>query len=376
MNCGGVIVIRQRAGYPDETIMVKTKAGHYGFPKGKRNKGESDYGTAIRELGEETGIKEDEIKFCVQSENGNCYKFLENKIVYYLALLKSSVLVSKEKTIKFDPDELADVRWVQITSALAMENHNLKQIRKDILTEAYLIFQQCTCFREKPEVKEQKSKEKNNYVPAAEVVAEVKKVYKPDSLDNNNMSRISKRLSWILRHGAVDLGLKVNTDGSVLLDDILKMPDFKNVNVKDIKKVVDNNDKKRFGLSEDPVNGSVRIRANQGHSHKVAEKIENDALLKKVTTPFPICFHGTYRKFAEKIKKTGLNRMGRKHIHLTNSLDAVSGVRSNVNALVYIDMAAAMNDGMIFYLSDNDVILTEGIDGNIDPKYISNIKYK
>ncbi|AYV83658.1 MAG: Tpt1/KptA family RNA 2'-phosphotransferase [Hyperionvirus sp.] len=349
MNCGGVIVIKR--GKPDETIMVKTRAGHYGFPKGKRKKGETDFMTAVRELEEETGLIVDDIKFCVDSDTGAYYKFVENKIVYYLGLL-----TNEKKSIKFDLNELEEVQWIPIGTALAMEERNLKKVRRDILGSAYEVFVNCKTFTDKPEVE---------LVPM--------KKTKGGSM---NEMQLSKKLSWILRHGAVDIGLTVGKDGSVLVSDLMDLDDMKNVTVADIVKVVESNDKNRFTLSNDAVSGASRIRANQGHSHKVGEKINNEELLKRITIPMPICFHGTYQKFVTTIKKTGLNRMGRKHVHLTSSLTAVSGVRSNVTALVYIDMARAMADGMIFYLSDNDVILTEGINGVIDPKYISKITSK
>jgi len=345
-------VIRQKP-HSDETIMVKTPAGHYGFPKGKRKKGEKIITTALRELDEETGLLLKDIKFCIKADCGEYIKLVENKILYYLALLNCD-----EKAIAFDPEELAEVKWIPIKTALEMDDYHFRQGRKDILIEAYELFKTCS-FTDEPEVETPKDKPGKIKVRG----------------DKSHMN-LSKKLSWILRHGAVDLGLTIETDGSILLNDIMKMDDFKNVTIKDIEDVVANNDKKRFSFSDDKRTAELRIRANQGHSHKVAENISNVELLKEITVANSLCYHGTYKKFAEEIRKTGLNRMGRKHIHLTNSPNAISGVRPNVNAFVYIDMAAAMKDGMIFYISDNEVILTEGINGNIDPKYITKITYK
>ena len=48
--CAGIIVFDN-----DKTILVQTKAGRFSFPKGKRNKSESELETAWRELQEETG---------------------------------------------------------------------------------------------------------------------------------------------------------------------------------------------------------------------------------------------------------------------------------------------------------------------------------
>ena len=40
---------------------------------------------------------------------------------------------------------------------------------------------------------------------------------------------MSKKLSWLLRHGAIEEGLNMGTDGFVKLDDILARNDFKGV---------------------------------------------------------------------------------------------------------------------------------------------------
>jgi len=38
-------------------------------------------------------------------------------------------------------------------------------------------------------------------------------------------------------------------------------------------------------------------------------------------------------------------------------------MRSSCDIIVQIDMEAAMKDGIPFYISSNNVILTEGVDG-------------
>lgn len=47
----------------------------------------------------------------------------------------------------------------------------------------------------------------------------------------------------------------------------------------------------------------------------------------------------------------------------------LSGFRATCNLLIYLDLPKAMEDGILFYRSANDVILTEGVDGVVAPKY-------
>lgn len=62
--------------------------------------------------------------------------------------------------------------------------------------------------------------------------------------------------------------------------------------------------------------------------------------------------------------------MARNHIHLTPGYPEdgklISGMRTTCSLFIEIDMAKAMADGAKFYLSKNNVILSEGLDGAFD----------
>ncbi len=60
--------------------------------------------------------------------------------------------------------------------------------------------------------------------------------------------QVSKTLSWLLRHGAQEMGLNIRKDGYVTIDDLLNCPNVKKIKTsfEEIQKVVDENDKKRF----------------------------------------------------------------------------------------------------------------------------------
>ena len=54
------------------------------------------------------------------------------------------------------------------------------------------------------------------------------------------------------------------------MDDLLKLRQFQRYSEDDVKKVVAENDKKRFALKNDPETDRLQIRANQGHTMEVS----------------------------------------------------------------------------------------------------------
>ena len=78
--------------------------------------------------------------------------------------------------------------------------------------------------------------------------------------------RLSKALSWLLRHNAVSQGIAIRPDGYVKISAVLNHPKFKDFTLDDIIKVVDTNEKKRFEILEDAQGQKEYIRAVQGHS--------------------------------------------------------------------------------------------------------------
>ncbi|CAN7007865.1 unnamed protein product [Brassica oleracea var. botrytis] len=140
-------------------------------------------------------------------------------------------------------------------------------------------------------------------------------------------------------------------------------------------KAVRRDNKQRFSLVEE--NGELLIRANQGHS---ITTVESEKLLKPILSPeeAPVCVHGTYRKNLESILASGLKRMNRLHVHFSCGLptdgEVISGMRRDVNLLIFLDIKKALEDGIAFYISDNKVILTEGVDGVVPVDYFQKIE--
>ena len=90
--------------------------------------------------------------------------------------------------------------------------------------------------------------------------------------------------------------------------------------------------------------------------------------------------HGTYYKPLPLIAKTGLNKMGRNHIHLAKGLpgksEVISGMRASSQVVIELNMVKAMcgEDKIPFYVSKNGVIFAEGVpDGSIPTKYFRSV---
>ncbi|KAL2892420.1 tRNA 2'-phosphotransferase 1 [Bienertia sinuspersici] len=199
---------------------------------------------------------------------------------------------------------------------------------------------------------------------------------------SNKIDALGRLLVRILRHGATELNLDMRSDGYVKLQDLLKLNIKSRSNIPlsshsidEIQEAVRIDNKQRLGLLQE--DGELWIRANQGHSVK---SVETENLLEPILSAeeIPVCIHGTYKRHLESILASGLKRMNRLHIHFACGLPqdkvVISGMRRDVNLLIFIDTKKAMEDGMKFYKSENEVLLTEGFNGVVPAKYFQKIE--
>ncbi|CAH8330361.1 unnamed protein product [Eruca vesicaria subsp. sativa] len=198
----------------------------------------------------------------------------------------------------------------------------------------------------------------------------------------DKIDALGRLLTRVLRHMATELRLNMRGDGFVKVADLLNLnlktsanTPLKSHTIDEIREAVRRDNKQRFSLVEE--DGELLIRANQGHS---ITTVESEKLLKPVMSPeeAPVCVHGTYRKNLESILASGLKRMNRLHVHFSCGLptdgEVISGMRRDVNVLIFLDIKKALEDGIAFYISDNKVILTEGIDGVVPVDYFLKIE--
>jgi len=184
--------------------------------------------------------------------------------------------------------------------------------------------------------------------------------------------KISKMFSYVLRHAAHKLDVRIRKDGFVRLREIMKLKNFKPYTLEELMAVVYFDEKERYTMVRE-YDGELLIRANQGHTMKV---VESTLLLETIENPDDVqeCVHGTYLVHWPFIKRQGLSKVARNHIHLANGLPEdgkIRGMRSTAELFVYVDVGKAMEDGVVFYRSKNDVILTQGYDGWLPTKYFA-----
>lgn len=115
-SCGAVI-FRKHHGNTELLLIKHTNGGHWFFPKGHVEPGETEAQTALREVREETGL---EVQIDTSFREVVSYsprKDTIKNVVYFLAWVKS-------KEIRPQPEEVSQVKWVEISLAPKWLNYD------------------------------------------------------------------------------------------------------------------------------------------------------------------------------------------------------------------------------------------------------------
>jgi putative RNA 2'-phosphotransferase len=180
-------------------------------------------------------------------------------------------------------------------------------------------------------------------------------------MNEQQKKKVSKFLSLVLRHKPEIINLNLDENGWTDVDELLtksKRDSHQGLTFEELEEIVETNDKKRFIFNED----KTRIRANQGHS------IDIDLALKPQQPP-EFLYHGTAQANIDSILKKGIEKRSRQHVHLSQDKDTETkvGMRHGKPLILVIKTKEMFDDGLEFYLSENNVWLTNFVDA----KYIS-----
>lgn len=170
---------------------------------------------------------------------------------------------------------------------------------------------------------------------------------------DKRLDRISRIAIKALRHDPKSIGITIDKYGWASVDKILSKL---NITLDELKLIVELNDKERFAFSDD----ITKIRASQGHS------IDVDLSLPEVQ-PL-VLYHGTSYDVLPLIKKEGIIKGKRQHVHLSDNVELATkvGSRHGKPIVLTIDTQSMIKDGLKIYISHNGVYLTHFI----DTKYI------
>lgn len=172
---------------------------------------------------------------------------------------------------------------------------------------------------------------------------------------SDNITHISKFLSYVLRHHPESIGIELDSEGWTDVTTLLAQAAKHNrlISRACLENVVANNSKKRFTLSAD----GTRIRAAQGHS-TAQVNIQHQAI-----QPPDILYHGTASHYLPSILKQGLRAGSRHHVHLSADPQTARqvGQRHGQPVVLQVQAASMYAAGYAFYLSDNHVWLTQAV---------------
>jgi putative RNA 2'-phosphotransferase len=164
---------------------------------------------------------------------------------------------------------------------------------------------------------------------------------------------VSMQLSHLLRHGANDAGLAMDSAGWSSVTDVLRLLELTDV---ELSEAIETNTKNRLER-----NGDL-LRACQGHS-LAGTPVPLDGLEASwfVDDSNGDLWHGTTAEAAASIAKLGLLPGARTHVHLARARDARVGKRSNVDVVLQVSRRSLRALGITVWKAPTDVLLVRQV---------------
>ncbi|MFP1626073.1 RNA 2'-phosphotransferase [Streptomyces sp. 5K101] len=177
------------------------------------------------------------------------------------------------------------------------------------------------------------------------------------SPDDRRTVKVSKYLSKHLRHQPERIGITLDANGWVPIDELMRAAaehGFRFTRA-ELDHVVAVNDKRRFTIDEG------RIRANQGHT------VDVDLGLPAAEPP-EYLYHGTVARSLDAIRAEGLRPMDRHDVHLSPDRETATrvGARRGRPVVLAVHAGALHRGGHVFRVSANGVWLT----ASVPPEFI------
>ena len=172
-------------------------------------------------------------------------------------------------------------------------------------------------------------------------------------MNERDIQRASKGLSWLLRHGAGERRLRMDAAGWV---DIAEVLGAAKLSREALDTVVAENTKSRLQVEGE------RIRACQGHSREgmpvTLEALEASWMPWRGEGSL---WHGTHTDAVPSIAREGLRPQERTHVHLAESTASRVGKRANVGVMLEVSPPRVFAHGLGIFRSPNGVVLAREV---------------
>jgi putative RNA 2'-phosphotransferase len=169
------------------------------------------------------------------------------------------------------------------------------------------------------------------------------------SRSRNAFRNTSRTLSYLLRHGANEAGLVMDSAGWSAVVDVLRLA---KMTERELDEAIAFNTKSRLERR------GAYVRACQGHSLAgtpvTLDALEASWLLDNEPDDL---WHGTTLEAAASIRTSGIRSGERTHVHLARTVDAKVGKRSNVAVLLQVSREGLRGEGIDVWRAPNDVLL-------------------
>ena len=171
---------------------------------------------------------------------------------------------------------------------------------------------------------------------------------------SRTLVRLSKFLALVLRHKPEAARTTLDQEGWADVNELIQgcRSACLMLDRATLEWIVREDAKSRYAFSED----GQRIRASQGHSVAVDLGLA-------VVQPPEMLFHGTRLVVLPSIRREGLTKQARHHVHLSTDIPTAHAMGSRRGRTVVLPVCAgAMHaDGYAFFRSANGVWLTDAV---------------
>ncbi len=165
-------------------------------------------------------------------------------------------------------------------------------------------------------------------------------------------TKLSKTISYALRHKPEEFGLTLSKEGWVPVEELLRglSEKFGTIDLPTLELIVSGDNKGRYTIKDG------MIRANQGHSVIISLGLTP-------IKPPEFLFHGTVEKFISSIRRQGLLPMSRHAVHLSANIGMAKevGARRGSPVILKIYSGKMFLDEFEFTMSENGVWLTDNV---------------